>query len=390
MEMGTRAQTQGHPMWGEFDSTLRTYLRDIRMVPLLTRAEEVAIAKRIAKSKWAMRQRRRLEARRMKQGKAGAKSCRETVIRLQKAEQDAEEARQELVQSNLRLVVSIAKRYANRGLSLMDLIQEGNLGLIRAVEKYDHLMGNKFSTYAVWWIRQAVIRAIADKARVIRIPVHMVEIYHRSPLTAIEGYAELIEQSGPADETRTFAEAIRRQLTHLVSLATDMLTMSRIESGQLPLRLTTVSMVEIIRSAVEDSVSRTRADVAMVDPPDAESSRVQAEPQWIRQVVENLLNNAVKYSLDGARVRVRATVTEDALQVSVADQGIGIAPADMDRLFRRFSRLEGGRERGIEGTGLGLFICRSIVEARGGRIWVESVPGRGSTFHFSLRLTHLR
>ncbi len=179
-------------MWGEIDSTLRTYLRDIRMVPLLTREEEVTVAKRIAKSKWATRQRRRLALRGLKGGKAGAKPCRETVIRLQQAEQDAENARLELVQSNLRLVVSIAKKYTNRGLSLMDLIQEGNLGLIRAVEKYDHLMGNKFSTYAVWWIRQAVIRAMADKARVIRIPVHMVEIYHQ----VVKHGRELTQQTG--------------------------------------------------------------------------------------------------------------------------------------------------------------------------------------------------
>jgi len=172
MEIVARAQVRGRLIWGETDSMLRTYLRDIRKVPLLTREEEIAIARRIAKSRWVARQRKRLEG----FGKKTGKPSREIVIRLQKAEEDAEKARQELVLSNLRLVVSIAKKYVNRGLSLMDLIQECNLGLIRAVEKYDVRTGNKFSTYAVWWIRQAAMRAIADKSRVIRIPVHMVDI----------------------------------------------------------------------------------------------------------------------------------------------------------------------------------------------------------------------
>ena len=116
---------------------VRMYLREIGRVPLLTGAQEVALAKRI-------------EHRDM-----GAKA--------------------ELIEANLRLVVSVAKRYVGRGLAFLDLIQEGNLGLIRAVEKFDYRKGYKFSTYATWWIRQAVTRAIADKARTIRIPVHMVE-----------------------------------------------------------------------------------------------------------------------------------------------------------------------------------------------------------------------
>jgi RNA polymerase primary sigma factor len=120
---------------------VRMYLREIGRVPLLTAAEEVSLAKRI-------------ERRDM-----GAKA--------------------QLIEANLRLVVSVAKRYVGRGLAFLDLIQEGNLGLIRAVEKFDYRKGYKFSTYATWWIRQAITRAIADQARTIRVPVHMVETINR-------------------------------------------------------------------------------------------------------------------------------------------------------------------------------------------------------------------
>ena len=120
---------------------VRMYLREIGKVPLLTAEQEVSLAKRI--------------------------------------ERGDMDAKNQLIQANLRLVVSIARRYANRGLTLLDLIQEGNLGLIRAVEKFDYRRGFKFSTYATWWIRQAVSRALADQARTIRIPVHMVETINK-------------------------------------------------------------------------------------------------------------------------------------------------------------------------------------------------------------------
>src|SRR5207248_7011261 len=98
---------------------------------------------------------------------------------LLRVERDAGEARQKLIEANLRLVVSISKRYVSRGMAFLDLTQEGNLGLIRAVEKFDYTRGYKFSTYATWWIRQAITRAIADQSRVIRIPVHMTEYINK-------------------------------------------------------------------------------------------------------------------------------------------------------------------------------------------------------------------
>jgi RNA polymerase primary sigma factor len=157
---------------GGTSDPVRMYLKEIGRVPLLTGPEEVSLAKRIEAGLAA---RTRLEE---LVGVAGDDAAAERA-RLDRAEADGQEAKRALIQANLRLVVSIAKRYVGRGMLFLDLIQEGNLGLMRAVEKFDHTKGFKFSTYATWWIRQAITRAIADQARTIRIPVHMVETINK-------------------------------------------------------------------------------------------------------------------------------------------------------------------------------------------------------------------
>ncbi|HHE48074.1 MAG TPA: sigma-70 family RNA polymerase sigma factor [Candidatus Acetothermia bacterium] len=143
---------------------VRTYLREIGRVPLLTKEEEVELAQKMEKGKEA--------AEELKRGRNLSLKRRRELERLV---EEGEQARERLTVSNLRLVVSIAKRYMHRGLSLLDLIQEGNMGLMRAVEKFDWRKGYKFSTYATWWIRQAITRAIADQSRTIRVPVHTIE-----------------------------------------------------------------------------------------------------------------------------------------------------------------------------------------------------------------------
>ena len=147
---------------------VQLYLREMARTALLTAEEEVDLAKRYEAG---------LEAERLlaERGKATPTRRRQ----LNQVDRDGKRATERLVQANLRLVVSVAKRYQGQGLPLLDLIQEGNLGLIRAVEKFDYTRGYKFSTYATWWIRQAVSRAIADQSRTIRIPVHMVETMQR-------------------------------------------------------------------------------------------------------------------------------------------------------------------------------------------------------------------
>ena len=154
------------------DDPVRMYLKEIGKVDLLTPEREVELAQAMGAGAAAKEQLAELE-------KSGEPIPEETLKELRKTVKRGERAKQSLAEANLRLVVSIAKRYVGRGMLFLDLIQEGNLGLIKAVEKFDFTKGFKFSTYATWWIRQAITRAIADQARTIRIPVHMVETINK-------------------------------------------------------------------------------------------------------------------------------------------------------------------------------------------------------------------
>ncbi|WP_319461036.1 RNA polymerase sigma factor [Micromonospora sp. RTP1Z1] len=152
--------------------SVRAYLKQIGKVPLLNAEQEVELAKRIEAGLYA--------AERLRAAEEGEEKLTRDMQRdLGWISRDGERAKNHLLEANLRLVVSLAKRYTGRGMAFLDLIQEGNLGLIRAVEKFDYTKGYKFSTYATWWIRQAITRAMADQARTIRIPVHMVEVINK-------------------------------------------------------------------------------------------------------------------------------------------------------------------------------------------------------------------
>jgi len=152
--------------------SVRAYLKQIGKVALLNAEEEVDLAKRIEAGLYS--------AERLRQAEETSEKLTTQMRRdLRWIVRDGERAKNHLLEANLRLVVSLAKRYTGRGMAFLDLIQEGNLGLIRAVEKFDYTKGYKFSTYATWWIRQAITRAMADQARTIRIPVHMVEVINK-------------------------------------------------------------------------------------------------------------------------------------------------------------------------------------------------------------------
>src|SRR6187431_199343 len=149
------------------DDTIGLYLKEVSRVPLLTAEEEVKLAQRIERGRMA----------REELAKGNASPRRRSELR--KLIEDGWAAREHLITANSRLVISVAKKYMGRGVPFLDLIQEGNIGLIRATKKFDYRRGHKFSTYATWWIRQAVTRAIADQGRTIRVPVHMVEVINK-------------------------------------------------------------------------------------------------------------------------------------------------------------------------------------------------------------------
>ncbi len=226
--------------------SLRLYLRSIGQVDLLTAAQEVELAKRIERGDML--------------------------------------AKRQMVEANLRLVVSIAKGYLGRGLSFLDLIQEGSLGLIRAVEKFDYRRGYKFSTYATWWIRQAVTRAIADKARTIRIPVHMVEKLNR--VSHVE--RQLVQRLGREPEPAEVAAELRWSLVEVRDI---------LRVAQLP-----VSLEKPVGDEDESELGDFVADDEVAEPFEEASEHLQREgvrraldalPERERQVIE------LRYGLSG-------------------------------------------------------------------------------------------
>jgi RNA polymerase primary sigma factor len=249
-----REAANGQPRKQELDLTiepsldsLRLYLRSIGRVELLTALQEVELAKRIERGDMI--------------------------------------AKRQMVEANLRLVVSIAKGYLGRGLSFLDLIQEGSLGLIRAVEKFDYRRGYKFSTYATWWIRQAVTRAIADKARTIRIPVHMVEKLNR--VAHVE--RQLVQRLGREPEPEEISAELRWPLAEVREI---------LRVAQLP-----ISLEKPVGDEDDSELGDFVADETVAEPFEEASEHLQKEgvrkalaalPERERQVIE------LRYGLTGA------------------------------------------------------------------------------------------
>jgi RNA polymerase primary sigma factor len=251
--LALRRSANGRSAEGELDLTvepnldsLRLYLRSIGKVELLTAAEEVELAQRIERGDML--------------------------------------AKRQMVEANLRLVVSIAKNYLGRGLSFLDLIQDGSLGLIRAVEKFDYRRGYKFSTYATWWIRQSVTRAIADKARTIRIPVHMVEKLNR--VAHVE--RQLVQRLGREPEPAEIAAELRWSPGEVREI---------LRAGQVP-----VSLERPVGDEDDSELGDFVADEAGAEPFEEASEHLQREgvrraldalPERERQVIE------LRYGLSG-------------------------------------------------------------------------------------------
>lgn len=208
----------------------------------------------------------------------------------------------------------------------------------------------------------------------------------RNPLATIRGLAFLMTDAAkepPAEERRRFSEAIVRQVDHLVKLVDDILQVSNMDAGDF-----TYAIIDYDpRALLEEAVAQARAAYPEhkidLDAPTSLPT-MRGDPERIGQVLSNLLANACRYSDEGTIVTVTAAGGDGRLEVAVGDQGVGIEPDHFPNLFGRFSRIPRKELRHVKGTGLGLYICKGIVEAHGGTISVESEPGSGSTFRFSL------
>ena len=192
------------------EDPVRMYLKEIGMVPLLSADEEIELAQNMEDGAVATEKINVLKGRLDGASEEEKAEIKEEIKNLQRDVDKGADAKKRLAEANLRLVVSIAKRYVGRGMLFLDLIQEGNLGLIKAVEKFDYKKGYKFSTYATWWIRQAITRAIADQARTIRIPVHMVETINKLIRVSRQLLQELGREPSPEEIAKEMNMPVER------------------------------------------------------------------------------------------------------------------------------------------------------------------------------------
>ena len=208
----------------------------------------------------------------------------------------------------------------------------------------------------------------------------------RTPLTSIKGYSSalLMEEASFSPETqREFLQTIDEECDILQDLIHDLLESSIIDAGFLKLEFEPVMVPRLVQGVVDDIARRNQEHRFLIDfPPDFPV--LEADPHRVVQVLRNLLDNAVKYSQSGGLVVVRGEVRESEAVISVADQGIGIAPEDLNHLFEKYFRIKSGLGRHVVGVGLGLPIARTIVENHGGRIWAESKVEQGTTLYFTL------
>lgn len=240
----------------EADDTIGLYLREISRVPLLTHEEEVELAKRMERGRRAEKQLQRdgLDPQKRKE--------------LEALVEDGRRAREHLIRANSRLVISVAKRYIGRGVPFLDLIQEGNIGLIRAANKFNYRLGHKFSTYATWWIRQAVTRAIADQSRTIRVPVHMGDQINRLLRTSHRLTQELGREPTP-EELAKALDISPRKVEQMLEVA------------RRPLSLDMATDDE-----EENTLGDFIEDERAVAPPEAVSESMLREA--IREILQNL------------------------------------------------------------------------------------------------------
>jgi signal transduction histidine kinase len=209
----------------------------------------------------------------------------------------------------------------------------------------------------------------------------------RTPLNAIIGYSELLEEeAGDVDGGRLVPDLqkIATAAKHQLSLINDILDLSKVEAGRMELEAADFHLPTAIDNALTLVRERaTRRGITLGRTIDGSVGSIRADERKVKQVLLNLLSNALKFTPEGGRIDVGATVNGELVEVSVADTGVGIAPEDQEKVFEEFQQV-GTVAKKVEGTGLGLALARKFVELHGGRIWVKSQPGQGSTFTFTL------
>jgi two-component system phosphate regulon sensor histidine kinase PhoR len=211
----------------------------------------------------------------------------------------------------------------------------------------------------------------------------------KTPLTAIQGFAETLLGGALEDEknNRRFLAIIRDHAARLGRLTDDLLKLARIEAGKLEVQYQPVSVAELVEGCAATTLFKaSRRNIALNLSYPPELPAIRGDAGLLREVLQNLLDNAVQYTSPGGRVDLSAATRDHEAVITVADTGIGIPLADQERIFERFYRVDAARSREVGGTGLGLSIAKHIVEAHGGRLWVESTVGAGSQFHFSIPL----
>lgn len=234
-----------------------------------------------------------------------------------------------------------------------------------------------------------VLHDISELRRLERVRQDFVaNVSHefKTPLTAIRGFAETLLGGAldDADHRKRFVEIIQEHAERLTRLTDDLLRLSKIEAGQMELETNAVNPGDLVEQCVETArFSSQRKHLTInVECPHSLPA-IRGDAGRLRDVLQNLLDNAVQYTQEGGHITLSAAAENGKLIFTVADDGIGIPQAEQERIFERFYRVDEGRSREVGGTGLGLSIARHIVEAHGGRIWVESTVGHGSRFHFS-------
>ena len=209
----------------------------------------------------------------------------------------------------------------------------------------------------------------------------------RTPLTTIKGYTETLLEGALKEEIASqFVQVIKKHTDRLTKIVEDLLMLSKIESREFQLNLEPITLPDLFEDVlgfIREAAGKKNITIIQNEIPS--SLVIQADRNYLEQVLINLLDNAIKYTSTGGRITISALETDQKeIQISVQDNGIGIPREDLPRIFERFYRVDKGRSQEMGGTGLGLSIVKHIIQAHGGRVWVESQIGKGSTFYFTL------